>query len=318
MKMNTRRLAAVAVLTTTLVLTGAGAALAVSDGSYSYTKQHCSGHADNYTREDETEEGCHSATASVSDGNDNEWFNIGWQQTPEGEFIDPFSPEVATDPAAGDPTTGARLYFGADDNLDGGEHDSSPQVNNGPSDGGGIQFNIDPASVALWANALAAGDMAYLLTHPVPLIDAGFGACADGVCAAFTSQRRIAYKGKAKDGSERDVADYEGKQWDPRTCTGPSDQKEDCGGHTMTWWQRREGTTYVEPGVQVYEDPDAQGSPEVFSFVGADEVLGPDPYPIPAAYAGTCGVILGGGPVTGPADTPVTNGAGQLDIATGC
>jgi hypothetical protein len=310
-----KKLAAVTGLVAVVLMATTGVALAVSDGSYSYEKQHCSGHADNYTRGDEVEEGCHSATASVSDGNDNEWFNIGWQQTPEGEFIDPFSPEVATDPAAGDPTTGARLYFGADDNLDGGEHDSSPQVNNGPSDGGGIQFNIDPDSVAVWAGALAAGDMAYLLTHPLPLIDAGFGACADGVCVAVTTQRRVAFQGKAKDGSSRDVADYEGKEWDPETCAGPSDQKEDCGGRTLAKWERKEGTTYVEPGVQVYEDPDAQASPAVFDFVGADM---DDPYPIPAVYVGTCGVILGGGDLSGPADTPITNGAGQVDIETGC
>ena len=60
----------------------------------------------------------------------------------------------------------------------------------------------------------------------------------------------------------------------------------------------------AQPGVQVYEDPDPQASP-----IG--------PYPLPAAYAGTCGVVVGGGDFdfTG---APSTNSAGQIGASTGC
>jgi hypothetical protein len=62
---------------------------------------------------------------------------------------------------------------------------------------------------------------------------------------------------------------------------------------------------YAEPGVQVYEDPDAQASP-----IG--------PYPLPAVYAGTCGGIVGGGSAPAAPDSPVTNDAGQIEARTGC
>jgi hypothetical protein len=295
------KLAAIALLATTMVLAASGVALAVSDGNYNYRKQHCSGHADNYRTPGRTEEGCRSATVVVSDGHNNEWFSAGTLQTPDGTSV--HDGDADYDLTGGDPTSGLRIYFGADDNLDSGEHDSSPYISNGASDGGAVQFNIDPASLAVWAAALGAGNTTYLLTHPIPLIDAGTGACADGICFAATSQRRVAFKGKGK--GERDVSNYEGKEWDPESCGGPSDEAADCGGHDIRYWQKREGTTYVEPGVQVYEDPDPQASP-----------LGP--YPLPAAYAGTCGVVLGGGQLSAPAGTPGTNGAGQLVIETGC
>ena len=296
-----KRFAIAAVGAALLIVSTSGVALAVSDGQYDYRKQHCTGRADNYTKPDRVEKGCRSAAVVLSDGKNKEWVSAGVPQTADGTPADPSAFEVTPGPG-GDPATGGRLYFGADDNLDNGEHDSSPQINNGPSDGGGVQLNVDPASVAVWAAALASGNTSYLLTHPLPLVDAGAGACADGICFAGTSQRRTAFKGGGR--GSRDVYDYEGKQWDPETCGGPSDQPADCGGHTLRYWNKKEGTTYVQPGVQVYEDPDAQGSP-----IG--------PYPLPAAYAGTCGVTLGGGPATAPA-SPVTNSAGQVRVKTGC
>jgi hypothetical protein len=72
----------------------------------------------------------------------------------------------------------------------------------------------------------------------------------------------------------------------------------------MYSWHDQVGTVYAEPGVQVYEDPDPEGSP-----IG--------PYPLPGAYAGTCGVLVGGGPINAPA-SPVTSSAGQLDVRSGC
>jgi hypothetical protein len=56
--------------------------------------------------------------------------------------------------------------------------------------------------------------------------------------------------------------------------------------------------------VQVYEDPNPEGSP-----IG--------PYPLPALYVGTCGVVFGGGQVQMPA-SPITNGAGQVVLKTLC
>ena len=62
---------------------------------------------------------------------------------------------------------------------------------------------------------------------------------------------------------------------------------------------------YAEPGIQIYEDPDPQGSP-----------IGPW-YPIPAFYVGTCGLIVGGGQMAMP-ESPFTNKGGQFVVSTGC
>ena len=287
-----------------LVLGVSGVALAVSDGNYDYEKQHCPGNAQDSDNPDRVDPGCRSVSLSVSDSSGHEWASTGILQSADGS-----EPQELDGPtvAPGDPTAlagGAGFYFGADDNLDNGEHDGSPYIANGPSDGGGIKANVDPTAIAAWAAALSAGDTYYLLTHPVPGVDAGTGACADGVCASVQTQQSVAYQGGAKKDEQRNVYDYEGKNWDPESCAGPSDTKADCGGKDIRYWHRQEGTVYVEPGVQVYEDPDPQGSP-----IG--------PYPLTAAYVGTCGVVLGGGDYTAPA-SPVTNGAGQLDVSTGC
>src|SRR5207248_11123777 len=103
------------------------------------------------------------------------------------------------------PSRGARVYMGADDNLDNGEHDSSSKIGDGPSDGGAIVFNVAPDSLGAWLNALVAGDAQYVLTHPVPLVDAGFGSCADGVCESVQTQQRTAYQGSGKPGTLRTV-----------------------------------------------------------------------------------------------------------------
>ena len=293
----------VGLITASLVLFGSAAAWAVSDGQYDPARQHCTGAADDSEDPGRVEEGCQSFTINVADGAGNEGW-IGIQQTADGENPDPSNPVTGV-PAAFDPASGVHVYFGADDNLDTGEHDSSPLISNGPSDGGAIVVNADPASVDAWLAALQAADVAYLLTHPLPLLDAGMGACADGVCLAITTVERLAYQGGDPDKPAQPVADYTGKAWDPDTCGGPDDTEADCGAGGILTWHNQDGARTTEPGVQVYEDPDPQGSP-----IG--------PYPLPALYAGTCGVIAGGGPsAQGPA-SPVTNSAGQLAIATGC
>lgn len=297
------RLLALAALVALMLAVG-GTAVAVSDGNYDPEEQHCTGAANSHDHEDEVEEGCTNFIIHVGDTDGDEYGSVGLQQQPEGSMPGPDDVVVTGAEPGASPADGFSFYIGADDNLNVGEHDGSSDVNNGPSDGGAIVFNVDPETVGAWLDALGSGDVAYLLTHPVPLVDAGAGMCADGVCLSVQTTQRVAFQG-GDESKERDVSDYEGKEWDPESCSGPSDQPEDCGGRTMADWVNDEGTTYVEPGVQVYEDPDPQGSP-----------LGP--YPLPAAYVGTCGVILGGGPAAQMPDSPVTNSAGQIEIETGC
>ncbi len=297
------RRVALVVLVAAVLVAGAGAAVAgVSDGNYRAAKQHCSGTADDSDQPQHVEQGCQNLTTNLSDGAGHEAFFAGTQQTADGQNVN--QPVNGGDPSTFDPTTGAHLYFGADDNLDSGEHDSSSQIGDGPSDGGAVVLNLSPESVAPWLAALTSGDTAYLLTHPLPLVDAGFGSCADGVCESVQTQRRVAFQG-GNSASSRSVANYDGVTWDPESCAGPSDSPSDCGtpNGISDWWAQS-GTVYTDPGVQVYEDPNPEGSP-----VG--------PYPLPAFYAGTCGVIVGGGSVTVPA-SPVTNGAGQVFVPTGC
>lgn len=266
-----------------LAVMGAGIAVAgVSDGNYRPARQGCTGHADDSDHPDQVEQGCQSLTFNVSDGSSgssHEPLRVGTQQTADGQDAGP--PTVDT--SGGDqfdPTTGVRVYFGADDNLDHGEHDSSEQIGDGPSDGGAVVVNIAPDSITKWIGALMSGDESYLLTHPVPGADAGFGSCADGVCESVQTQRRVAYQGGGK--GSRDAADYDGYNWDPQSCGGPSDTAADCGKGGIRRWWKHDGTVYVEPGVQVYEDPNPEGSP-----IG--------PYPLPGVYAGTCGVEYSSG-----------------------
>jgi hypothetical protein len=253
-----------------------------------------------------------------------------------------FGAGASTAPPANSPSS-LHLYFGADDNFDSGEHDSSDLINNGPSDGGTTVLNLDPASLITWMTSASSGDLPGLLTHPLPLADAGLGFCADGFCISVqTTKRDQAYFGGTPppSGNGQDVANYQGRQSDPYNCSGPDDGTDpddsspggspnDCGqGKTIDQWNSANGDPAIEPGVQIYEDPDAQGSP-----------IGPL-YPIPAIYVGTCGVIIGGGascndasPSNGfdlnggdcAAATPIvfpasqfTNSAGQIVIPTDC
>lgn len=285
------------------------AAYAVSDGQYRSARQHCTGDADNSEKPQRTEPGCQALTINVQDGNGEPLF-FGFQQTPDGTSVDPTSPVYGLRTNQVNTLNSWHLYFGADDNLDSGEHDSSPEISNGPSDGGAIAANYDLATLRPWVNALMNADAAYLATHPVPLLDAGFGSCADGFCLAITTQERVAYTGGGDPSHRQPVADYSGKQWDPPDCAGPSDSAKECGPGGIKSWHKRDGVRTTEPGVQVFEDPDPQGSP-----IG--------PYPIPALYVGTCGVIAGGGgdqggPAPAAPDSPITNSAGQLYVPTAC
>src|SRR4051794_25390612 len=226
--------------------------------------------------------------------------------TPSGQVPDPglTPPTVSTgtpDGSIADLAQGARLYLGADDNLDTGEHDGvhrdctglpdctpypdtgSSHSANGPSDGGAITINWHPAEVATWLATLAAnpGDPTPFLTNPIPIADAGFGSCADNLCAGAYSRQTTLYEGGTP--GQRNVYDYSTKNWDPEECSsGSVSDEQKCGPGGMDSYRQAEAQNVVaEPGVVFYGDPDAQSSP-----IG--------PYPLPAAYVGTCGVTLGG------------------------
>jgi hypothetical protein len=282
----------------------AGPALAVSDPGYDPARQGCTGKADSAEHPDRVEPGCHSTQVALEDGGGHRYAEAGTDQTADGTMVHRGS--AAVDPASPDPGSGVQAYFGADDNLDNGEHDSSDHSKNGPSDGGGIHGGLDPALVARWVAALTTGDQAYLLTHPVPF-SAGAGGCADGACANAQTQRGTMFQGTGS--GHRDAYDYTGKQWDPYSCGGPTDDAKSCGGKNLGWWNRTDGTVYAEPGVQVYEDPDPQGSPLDPLYDGGATPR-PTLYPLPAAYAGTCGVTAGGGPAWPTPD--------QVVVPTGC
>ena len=64
----------------------------------------------------------------------------------------------------------------------------------------------------------------FLLTHPLPAADAGVGFCADGICMSAQTQQRTIFQG-GNHKKHRDVANYNGKKWDPDNCSGPSDKQ---------------------------------------------------------------------------------------------
>ena len=75
---------------------------------------------------------------STSRTGDWEIIRVGTLQRPEGTFVHEFVVDGDFDVSQIDPTRGAQVYFGADDNLDAGEHDGASGMGNGPSDGGAI------------------------------------------------------------------------------------------------------------------------------------------------------------------------------------
>ncbi len=216
------------------------------------------------------------------------------------------NPSTAPDPAAtadNISSNGLEVYMGADDNLDAGEHDGvdnqpatgTEGIANGPSDGGAVHAHARPAA-----------DPTPSASNPVPVAGASFGSCADGICEEVTTYRHAVYQG-GDTSKSRDVANYEGKSWDPYGCSSGSlsDEQACFDGthpHGMNDYRNAEGTVNAEPGVQVYEDPDPQASPidPVKEFQDGATGSNNDPtlYPLPGTYAGTCGVIVDGAEVT--------------------
>jgi hypothetical protein len=232
----------------------------------------------------------------------------------ECPWFNPTAPNYYGPAPAPDPASGIKIYLGFDDNLAGGEHDSSELINNGPSDGGGIRVELDPSTIGPWLDEFVAQNPEFILTHPLPAGYFGTGFCADGICFSLVTQRQVAYQGGSSEDESRHVANYAGKNWDPETCSGDDDGSQDASydnpatpeREDITYWHNQEGQVNVEPGVQIFEDPDPQGSP-----IG--------PYPLPAIYVGTCGVIIGGGPMAQMPASPYTNpDTGQFVLETGC
>jgi hypothetical protein len=215
------------------------------------------------------------------------------------------------------------IYFGADDNLNSGEHDGVDRhygtrgSANGPSDGGSLHVGWHPLDAFGWlmdvVGVLRGGSVTPVAEDPVPVANAGGGGCADGICFDAETRSQVIYHGGGGSGENRDVYDYSNKTWDPYACgSGDAASERACvtrGGSTMDGYRKQEARNVnAQPGVQVYEDPDPQTSP-----VGPAQA-----YPLPAVYVGTCGVVAGGGVVHAPA-SPVTNHAGQVAIRpTGC
>jgi hypothetical protein len=194
-----------------------------------------------------------------------------------------------------------QVYFGADDNLDNGEHDGvnpsdfagqDAQVANGPSDGGAVQANTHPQGSASHPGTLITRNVDPTDPHnPVRAADAGTGACADGLCAGADTSRRKAYQGGCTTCPDQNVySDQYTTQWRSPDCNSGSTQNQnDCGANWQNGSEQgniygpysERGAYYTDPGVFVYEDPDPQSSP----------VFPVDPtYPMCELYAGTMGV----------------------------
>ena len=194
-----------------------------------------------------------------------------------------------------------QLYFGADDNLDNGEHDAvnpsdfggqDAQVADGPSDGGALQANTHPHGSLSRPGSVFFQNVDPTDAHdPVRAADAGTGACADGLCAGADTSHRKAYQGGCSTCPDQSVyGDQYSTQWRSPSCNGQSTANQNqCGAD----WQNgnsqgniygpysQRGAYYTDPGVFVYSDPDPQASPE-FPVTPT--------YPICELYAGTMGV----------------------------
>jgi hypothetical protein len=163
-------------------------------------------------------------------------------------------------------------------------------------------------------------------TQPEGLVNYSEGECADGICAAATTQQQTVYYGcgaanssgtqqydqcttSQKAGNVYENGTPSSKN-EPFNCSSGDLQSETCGGSGLD--QYRQGAPSqmnVEPGVQTYQDPDPQRSPAA-------------PFGTPGTYAGTCGVyvndsggygepgltgLLTGGNFTAPAGYVVEN-----------
>ncbi|MFY9588947.1 MAG: hypothetical protein WAT66_16010 [Actinomycetota bacterium] len=156
------------------------------------------------------------------------------------------------------------FFFGADDNLESGEHDGIPERNceadgvtcydnkdlaNGPSDGGAIRFDAAPNTDDPAANFDVGNFDNFFRT-----LYAGFGACVDGICFnGGTGERRVydgsqdgrVYLDDATADDYKDTDDY---------CS--YDNEHNC----VRDVHNQQQDFYSRPGLNVYADPDPQDS----------------------------------------------------------
>ena len=233
---------------------------------------------------------------------------------------------------------GILIYYGMDDNSDAGEHDGlgpystapgTPGANNAgamnnSSDGGALMILLTPKGATNTPSQ----------TNPEGIANASMGFCADGICFEGTTYKQTVYHGcnavdsygqaPCNNGTPQDANVYD---YSPNgsTANDPSVNSESpncnsgdatttstsaCGpGGMDAYRSATPANENVEPGFQLYSDPDPQRSPAA-----------PAPFwPTPGLYVGTCGVYAGSegttGQIFGPAGgTPVNNQAGQLAI----
>lgn len=180
------------------------------------------------------------------------------------------------------------IFFGADDNLESGEHDGIPETNcepdgstcynntdlaNGPSDGGEIRVDAAPNT----DDPLANFDFAYF-DNILRTLYVGLGACVDGICFnAGTGERQVydggqdgrVYLDDATADDYKDTDDYCSYDNEGNCVREVHDQQQDF---------------YSRPGVNVYADPDPQdsslgpfdGSTNTHVGTGGVKILGVD------------------------------------------
>lgn len=203
-------------------------------------------------------------------------------------------------------TDGLVVYFGMNDNTDNGEHDGYTGLDNypcytdpktgtsydcntagavsGPSDGGAMVLSLTPQA------ALAA----FSPSHPEGAVNYSTGFCADGICAAGSTQQQTVYHGcgygtheacQSGTPSSSDVFTNSApsSQSESSNCSSGDGQSESCPGGQSgdTYVSQTPTNENVEPGIQTYQDPDPQRSPAA-------------PFNTPGLYVGTCGVYVNG------------------------
>lgn len=165
-----------------------------------------------------------------------------------------------------EPPSEFHVYFGADDNLESGEHDGIPETNcepdgnggevcydntdlaNGPSDGGAIRLDVtpnydDPAgNVSTNPDALIVGAFA------------GAGACVDGICFNAVSSERQVYDGGQEGRVYLDDATAEDNKDTDDYCSYDNE------GNCVREIHDQQQDFYARPGLNIYADPDPQDS----------------------------------------------------------
>lgn len=224
-----------------------------------------------------------------------------------------------------------QVYFGADDNLDNGEHDGFTGIDgpcgldpntgqpyqcgsggaiNGASDGGALLLSITPQAFLASPTPSA--------TNPEGLVNASEGECADSICAEATTQQQAVYYGcvqKPKDSSPeaapKSKQNNGGNNWGDVTCTSgtPSSTKayqNDTPASTQEGPNCNGGGPYsTETAPNCSETPNAYRAStpsRVYAEPGVQTYQDPDPqrspalpFATPGLYVGTCGVYANDG-----------------------